>query len=185
MSCNFHQNEILHVPDRLWRDPRFAAKAAKQYRFIHGHLRSEFICNLVGFPGPNREFLTRSGGARSILVLLSAATRIPNPKATRTPVSRSSNHRSLSLAAFVSHTNPVIASMVGNFQLQMLLTNAPNAPTHSDMDQGGARKPSEVSVRGDRGRRSDVRFDAPHVPDLRLDGNRQCSTCKSSTTLQL
>ena len=121
MSCNFHQNEILHVPDRLWRDPRFAAKAAKQYRFIHGHLHFEFICNLVN----STRIVTflRDPVERVLSLYFFLRNQDPESQGDSNARFTIEQARSLSLGAFVSHTNPVIESMVGNFQVQMLLSD--------------------------------------------------------------
>src|ERR1700682_4388591 len=122
MACNFHLTEILHVPDHLWKDAKFAASAAKRYRFIHGHLHCEFIRNLT----KSVHVVTFLREPVERVLSLYFFLRNQDPASQSDPNARFTveQARSLSLEAFVTHTNPVIASMVGNFQVRMLLSDS-------------------------------------------------------------
>jgi hypothetical protein len=129
MSCNFHLNEILHVPDRLWKDADFAADSAKQYRFIHGHLHFEFVRNLLS----SARVVTFLRDPVERVLSLYFFLRKQDPDSQSDPSARFTveEARSLSLEAFVAHTDRVIASMVGNFQVRILLSDSQRDKSNS------------------------------------------------------
>ena len=121
ISCNFDVSEILHVPDRSWKDREFAIRAAQQYRFIHGHLHFEFVrdltksAHIVTFL---REPIER---VLSLYFFLRNQPESNSEPSVRFTIEQA---KSLSLDAFVAHTDPIIAPMVSNFQIQMLLSDS-------------------------------------------------------------
>jgi hypothetical protein len=119
MACNFHLSEILHVPDRRWRDAAFALRAVKRYRFIHGHLHGEFIKAVARF-AQVVTFL-REPVERVLSLYFFLRSQDPRAHSDRKARFTIEEAHSLSLERFVAHSHPVIASMVGNYQVQMLL----------------------------------------------------------------
>ncbi len=122
MSCNFHLHQILHVPDRSWRNSRFAAAAVKKYRFIHGHLHFEFLKNQLD--SARTVTFLRDPVQRVLSLYFFLRAQDPekqNDAAGRFLVEQA---RGLSASTFAEHTHPIIAAMVSNYQLCVLLSSA-------------------------------------------------------------
>ena len=125
MSCNFHVNEILHVPDPYWMDARFAADAVSKYRFIHGHVHFEFLREQVD----SARLVTFLRDPVERVLSLYFFLRKQDPENQANPNLRVTVElaRSLTMAEFIGHSDPVIASMVRNYQLSVLLDTAQEA----------------------------------------------------------
>jgi hypothetical protein len=119
MSCNFHLRDILHVPDRFWCDAEFSARAARKYRFIHGHLHFEFVKNQLD----TARIVTFLRDPIERVLSLYFFLRNQDPQVQSEPAARHAveQARALSISAFAEQPDEVIASMVSNYQLRVLL----------------------------------------------------------------
>jgi hypothetical protein len=118
-AANFQVQRIAHVPDRHWRDRAFVFETAAHHDFVHGHLHYDALAGL---------FET----ARIITFLRNPIQRVRSlyfflrhqESTALTPGDRNrffvEQARSLSLYEFVTHPDPDIASMVGDYQTRML-----------------------------------------------------------------
>src|ERR1700723_2775399 len=119
IAANFHAQRVAHVPDRHWRDHAFVSEAAAHHDFVHGHLHYDALDGL-------------SQTARIVTFLRNPIQRVRSlyfffrrqVPAAFAPGDRNrffaEQARSLSLYEFVIHSDPHIASMVGDYQTRML-----------------------------------------------------------------
>jgi hypothetical protein len=119
IAANFHARRVAHVPDQHWRDHAFVFEAAAHHDFVHGHLHYDALAGL---------FQT----ARIVTFLRNPIQRVRSlyfffrrqEPAAFAPGDRNrffaEQARSLSLYEFVIHSDPYIASMVGDYQTRML-----------------------------------------------------------------
>ena len=119
MAANFHAQRVAHVPDQHWRNHAFVFEAAAHHDFVHGHLHYDALAGLfqtariVTFL---RDPIQRVRSQYFYLRRQEPAAFAPgDPK--RFFVEQA---RSLSLYEFVIHSDPNIASMVGDLQTRML-----------------------------------------------------------------
>jgi Sulfotransferase family len=121
ISSNFHTRDILHVPDRYWKDRRFAIRAARRYPFIHGHLHYEFLRDIIGSTRVITFLRDPVERVLSLYFFLRAQPRgTQADRIARLAVEEA--HR-LTIEEFVAHTHPQIASMVSDYQVQMILSD--------------------------------------------------------------
>ena len=119
IAANFHAQRIAHVPDRHWRDHAFVSEAAAHHDFVHGHLHYDALVGLFQTARIVTFLRNPIQRVRSLYFYL----RRQEPAAFG-PGDRKrffvEQARSLSLYEFVVHSDPYIASMVGDYQTRML-----------------------------------------------------------------
>lgn len=120
IGANFHAQRIAHVPDRHWLDQAIVSQATAQHDFIHGHFHYVALAGLFETTRIITFLRNPIQRVRSLYFFL----RRQDPTAFA-PEDRSrffvEQARSLSLYEFVIHSDRDIATMVGDYQVKMLL----------------------------------------------------------------
>lgn len=122
ISCNFHHDEILHVPDSRWTDAQFAADSLDRYGFIHGHLHFAFVEPLL----ERSAVITflRDPVERVLSLYFFLQKQDPNAHPDSTVRYVIEQARELSPEQFALHAHPTIRDMVCNYQLRVLLSGS-------------------------------------------------------------
>jgi hypothetical protein len=120
IGANFHAQRIAHVPDRHWLDQAAVSQATAHHDFVHGHFHYVALAGLFETARIITFLRNPIQRVRSLYFFL----RRRDPTAFA-PEDRNrffvEQARSLSLYEFVIHSDRDIATMVGDYQVKMLL----------------------------------------------------------------
>jgi hypothetical protein len=120
IAANFHARRIAHVPDRHWADHAFVSAAAAHHDFVHGHFHYDALAGLFETARIITFLRNPIQRVRSLYFFL----RQQDPTAFA-PEDRNrffvEQARSLSLYEFVIHSDRDVATMVGDYQVRMLI----------------------------------------------------------------
>jgi hypothetical protein len=119
IAANFQAQRVAHVPDRHWRDHAFVLEAAARHDFVHGHLHYDALAGLFETARIITFLRDPIQRVRSLYFYMrrQEPTAFASGDGSRFFVEQA---RSLSLYEFVTHSDPYIASIVGDYQARVL-----------------------------------------------------------------
>ena len=119
---NYSVGEILHVPDTAWRDPTYALASIGHYKFLHGHLHYDFLAPIAS----SASLITFVRDPVERVMSTYFFLRNQPVDSTQTEAGRYCIQyaQSKSIVDFVSSTNPLLVSIVSNYQVQCFLSSS-------------------------------------------------------------